>query len=125
MQSGGMRTGHRVTMWVTAYREQCLRAMAGCCALLWFAGMLSVGEGTLADQWTKPHCPSGQASNSHQSPHHCVWHCDGIDELSAGGQGGTSSNLDSGTVRREFACIPYTTMAYAQIVPRGPPALSA
>ena len=98
--------------------------MAGCCALFWFVGTLLVGQGKFADQWTKPHCPSGQAQNTQQSQHYCVWHCDGIDEQVAGGQRRTSANLDSGNVWKEFASIPYTALAYAQIVPRGPPPLS-
>lgn len=108
-------------MWVAMSRDQLLRAMAGCCALFWLVGSLSLGQGSVADQLAKPHCPSGQAQHTPQSQHYCVWHCDGIDEQVAGGQGGISANLDSGTVRGEFVSIPYAALAYAQIVPRGPP----
>ena len=107
-------------MWTGTCRDQRLRVMAGCCALFWLVGSLSLGQGNFAEQWTKPHCPSGHAQSS-QASHHCVWHCDGIDEQAVGGQGRTSSNLDSGTVRGEFVSIPYAALAYAQIVPRGPP----
>lgn len=119
-----MITGRSITMWVTSYRGWVVRVMAGCGALFWLVGTLSVGLGNFADQWTKPHCPSGQAQHTQQSQHHCVWHCDGIDEQATGGQGGASSNLDSGNIRNEFVSIPYADLAYAQIAPRGPPALS-
>ena len=107
-------------MRVAVCRDQLLRAMAGCCVLFWLVGSLSLGQSSVADQWAKPHCPSGQAQSSPQS-HHCVWHCDGIDEQAVGGQGRTSSNLDSGTIRGEFVSIPHAALAYAQIAPRGPP----
>jgi len=107
-------------MRVAMCQDHLLRAVSGSCALFWLVGSLSLGQGSFSEQWTKPHCPSNQAQSGQQS-HHCVWHCDGIDEQVVGGQGGTSSNLDSGTVRGEFVSIPHAALAYAQIVPRGPP----
>ena len=110
-------------MRVAMCQDQLLRTMAGCCALFWLVGSLSLGQGSVADQWAKPHCPSGHAQSSQQN-HHCVWHCDGIDEQAVGSQGRISSNLDSGIVRGEFVSIPHAALAYAQIIPRGPPGYS-
>ena len=121
MQSGGMRTRHSVTMWVGSRGDHLLCVVAGGCALFWLVGVLAVGLGNFADQWAKPHCPSGQAQHTPQSQHYCVWHCDGIDEQAAGGQGATLANLDSGSVWKEFISIPYSALVHAQIVPRGPP----
>lgn len=108
-------------MWSMADRDQLSRAMAGCCALFWLVGSLSLGQGSFAEQWTKPHCPSGHAQHSHQTPHHCVWHCDGIDQQAVGGQRGSPTKLAVRNVWNGFAAFEHVTGFHAQRIPRGPP----
>jgi len=97
------------------------RALAGCCAVLWLTGLLSVGQGNLTTQWTMPHCPSGQAQNSQHGHNHCTWHCGGFDLQSCSGRGEVSTSAQVSWVW-SLGDIPFQGAAVdGEFPPRGPP----
>lgn len=96
-----------------------VRALAGCCAVLWLAGSLSVTQGNLTPQWTTPHCPQGQAPSAKHS--HCVWHCDGIEAHPSSGRSGAWIVVPNGYVRNPGEKGLFLAMVHMEIVPRGPP----
>lgn len=122
MPGSRMITGRRIAMWVVSCSDRLVRVLAGCCALFWLVGSLSLGQSSVADQWTKPHCPSGQAQHSQQN-HHCAWHCDGIDEQASDHQRGVLVDFDVGNVWNRPVPLQYAGGSHAQISPRGPPGL--
>lgn len=114
--------GVRVSIWMVRQRVRVARVLAGCCAALWLVGSLPVVQGNLTPQWTMPHCPQGHTSNSAQSHHHCAWHCGGIDTTDGGVRSGLFV-VDPVGARWNFdANARRVTVAYAEMVPRGPPA---
>jgi hypothetical protein len=101
------------------------RAIAVICVGLWLAGSVTVAQGTLAPQWTAPHCPEGQAQSSPHSHSHCAWHCDGIDTPIDTGRRGSSSPAPGGYFPGSFTRTPLSVALSAGMAPRGPPQFAA
>ncbi|MBH0190100.1 MAG: hypothetical protein HP493_14990 [Nitrospira sp.] len=98
-----------------------LRVIAVICIGLWLAGSVTVMQGTLAPQWTAPHCPEGQAQGSQQGHNHCAWHCDGIDTPLSTGRSGCSSPAPVGDLIGSFIRTPLSVASSSGVAPRGPP----
>lgn len=100
---------------------RCLRAISVICVGLWLAGSVTVVQGTLAPQWTAPHCPEGQAQGSQQGHNHCAWHCDGIDTPLSTGRSGSSSPAPVGDLAGSLTHMPFSVVLCEGMAPRGPP----
>jgi len=102
-------------------RQHISRMLAGCCAVLWLIGSLSIAHGNLTEQWLAPHCPSGQAQSGQQSHNHCAWHCGGFDIQRGGGRGETTADVPVSLVW-SLGAIPRQDAALdGEFPPRGPP----
>lgn len=97
------------------------RVIAGFCVGLWLAGSVTVTQGTLAPQWTAPHCPEGQTQGSPHSHNHCAWHCDGIDTSTSAGRSGSSSPAPIGYLVGALTHTPLSVVLCEGKAPRGPP----
>lgn len=97
------------------------QVLAGCCAVLWLTGLVSVGQGNLMLHWTAPHCPQGHAQNSQHSHNHCAWHCGGVDIQNGGEHGETTADLHVSLVWSLGALPVQDAVAKGQFPPRGPP----
>lgn len=102
-----------------------VRAIAVICVGLWLAGSMTVVQGTLAPQWTAPHCPEGQTQSSQHSHNHCAWHCDGIDTPVSTGRSGNSSPALAGYLIGSFIRTFFPVTLSAGMPPRGPPQFDA
>lgn len=99
------------------------RALAGLCALLWVTGSVSAVYGSVAPQWTTPHCPQGASHHAQHSQSHCVWHCDGVDAQATGGRvPGSQADPSIGLAPsggRFFQTVAHRSGS----IPRGPPSV--
>lgn len=114
--------GMFLQMWTEDRRARCFRAIAGLCVALWVVGSISVVYGSLAPQWTTPHCPQGQTHSGQQSHSHCVWHCDGIDTPSSSGRSWRPAITPTGFLHGDFtATIIGAAILQGGMAIRGPP----
>ncbi|MDH4082185.1 MAG: hypothetical protein OEV99_00365 [Nitrospira sp.] len=102
-------------------RQQVSQALTACCAVLWLAGFLSVGQGNLTTQWVAPHCPQGQTQNGQHRHNHCAWHCGGLDIQSGGGRGETTADVQVSLVWSLGTILVQDAAVDGQFPPRGPP----
>jgi hypothetical protein len=102
-------------------RASCVRAIVGIVIGLWLAGSVTVVQGTLAPQWTAPHCPEGQTESNQHGHNHCAWHCDGIDTPLSTGRSGSSSPAPTGYLVGFLTRTPLAIARIAGKAPRGPP----
>ena len=107
---------------VKKIRQQVSQALTACCAVLWLAGFLSVGEWNLTTQWVAPHCPQGQAQNGSHRHNHCAWHCAGLDLQGGGGRCESTTTDVQVRLVWSLGAIPVQDATVdGQFPPRGPP----
>ncbi len=98
-----------------------VRAIAVICVGLWLAGSVTVVQGTLAPQWTAPHCPEGQTQSSQHNHNHCAWHCDGIDTPLSADRSGSSSPAPADSLVGSLTPLLRSFALSTGMAPRGPP----
>jgi hypothetical protein len=97
--------------------------LAGFFVLLWVAGSVSAVYGSVAPQWTTPHCPQGASHHTQHSQSHCAWHCDGVDAQTTGGRlPGSQADLSIGLAPSGGRCF-QTIVHCSGSIPRGPPSV--
>ena|SRR6185295_14792443 len=82
----GYMIGTFSQMWTENRRAGVSRAIAGICMVLWMAGSVSTLYGSVAPQWTTPHCPQSHSNGAQHTQGSCAWHCDGIETQASSGR---------------------------------------
>ena len=117
----GYMIGKFLQMWTENRRARCFRAIAGVCIVLWVAGSVSVVYGSLAPQWTTPHCPQSHSNAAHHTNGSCAWHCDGIDAQSSSGRSWRASVTPAGFLSGHLSPTVSETILNGGTATRGPP----
>jgi hypothetical protein len=108
-------------IWAKTKRGQSSRAIAGLCVVLWLAGSASTLYGSLAPQWTTPHCPQSHSSAAQHGHGSCVWHCDSIETQSASGRSWRPSLTPAGFLSGQHSATSDATDIHGGVTGRGPP----
>ena len=113
--------GEFLQMWTENRRARFSRAIACVCVVLWVAGSVSTLYGSLAPQWTTPHCPQSHLNSAQHTLGSCAWHCDGINAQSSSGRSWGPSIAPTGYLFGDSTVTIYPPILQDGKAIRGPP----